>query len=87
MFTHFNVFSLSLLLSQITDIYFLSRCSTLVGIAASQVFRMAVGISNSTGRLRGDAMIMDFDQMHKIIHMSNKYHIPLPEKFMNPKGL
>ena len=36
----------------IRDIYFLSRCSTLVGIAASQVFRMAVGISNATHALK-----------------------------------
>jgi hypothetical protein len=56
-----------------------------VGIAASQVFRMAVGISNATGCLQGGAMIMDFDQMNRIIQMSNRYHIPLPEKFHNGK--
>jgi hypothetical protein len=35
----------------ITDMYFLSQCTTLVGIAASQVFRTAVGISNATGEI------------------------------------
>lgn len=33
----------------IADIYFLSQCSTLIGISASQVFRMAVAMSNVTG--------------------------------------
>jgi hypothetical protein len=33
----------------ISDIYFLSQCNSLVGISASQVFRMAVAISNVTG--------------------------------------
>jgi hypothetical protein len=33
----------------IQDIYYLSQCSTLVGTASSQVFRMAVDMSNASG--------------------------------------
>jgi len=64
----------------ITDIYYLSRCSTLVGIAASQVFRLAVDMSNATGALQY-AAVMDFGQMGKIRHMSAKWALPLPEDF------
>ena len=46
----------------IADIYFLSRCTTLVGTASSQVFRVAVGISNALGLLQS-AIIMDHDQV------------------------
>lgn len=67
----------------ITDIVMLSRCSTLVGIAASQIFRMAVAMSNVTGRLV-HATAMDHNQLPKIRHMSNKYHLPLPEIFELP---
>ena len=67
----------------ITDIYFLSHCSTLVGIAASQIFRMAVGMSDARGLLAYVAA-MDFSQLGKILQMSAKYHLPVPEKFDHP---
>jgi len=65
----------------ITDIYYLARCSTLVGIAASQVFRLAVGMSNATGTLQY-AAIMDYGALGKIRHMSNRWALPLPEDFV-----
>lgn len=64
----------------ITDVFFLSQCSTLVGIAASQVFRMSVDISNATGRLKY-AVAMDYNQLPKIQRMSIKYGLPMPETF------
>jgi hypothetical protein len=64
----------------ITDIYFLSHCSTLVGIAASQIFRMSVGMSDARGILSYVAA-MDYSQLGKILQMSAKYHLPVPEKF------
>lgn len=67
----------------IRDVFFLSRCSTLVGIAASQIFRMAVGISNATGTLVA-ATAMDHAQIPRIAQMSAKYHLPLVEHFATP---
>lgn len=67
----------------ITDIYFLSHCSTLVGIAASQIFRMAVGMSDAKGILAYVAA-MDYSQLGKILQMSAKYHLPVPETFDHP---
>jgi len=67
----------------IRDVYFLSRCSTLVGIAASQIFRMAVGISNATGTLVV-ATAMDHAQIPRVAQMSTKYHLPLVEHFQPP---
>jgi len=64
----------------IADIFFLSQSSTLVGIAASQVFRMAVDMSNSSGILK-HAIIMDYNQLPRIQQLSIKYHVPLPEVF------
>lgn len=64
----------------IADIFFLSQSSTLVGIAASQVFRMAVDMSNSSGILK-HAIIMDYGQLPRIQQLSIKYHVPLPEIF------
>jgi hypothetical protein len=68
----------------IRDITLLTRCSTLVGIAASQVFRMAVGISNATGTLVGGAWAMDHAQLTRVAQMSAKYHLPLLETFQVP---
>ena len=68
----------------IADIYFLSRCTTLVGTASSQVFRVAVGISNALGLLQS-AIIMDFDQMPKIRRWTTSF-LPLPETFIDGKG-
>lgn len=67
----------------IADIHFLAHCSTLVGIAASQVFRMAVGISNATGTLK-HVTAMDYNQLPRIQQMSAKYDLPLPETFAPP---
>lgn len=67
----------------IADIYYLSKCSTLVGIAASQIYRMAVGMSNATGTL-AYAIAMDYSQIPKITEMSRKYHVPFPETFAHP---
>ena len=64
----------------ISDIYFLSQCSTLIGIAASQVFRMAVALSNVTGTL-SFAAALDGDQIRRVQQLSLKYDIPFPETF------
>lgn len=64
----------------IADIFFLSRCSTLIGIAASQIFRMSVGISNATGILKFTS-VMDSDQIPKIKALSIKYGVMFPENF------
>jgi hypothetical protein len=64
----------------LSDIYFLSQCNTLIGISASQVFRMAVALSNVTGTLHF-AAAMDGDQIRRVQQLSNKYDIPFPETF------
>lgn len=64
----------------ISDIHFLSHCSTLVGIAASQIFRMSLAISNATDRLHY-VRIMDGNQIGRIKQMSKKYYVPFPEEF------
>eukprot|EP01036_Dinobryon_divergens_P030316 gene30316-39542_t len=64
----------------ISDIFFLSQCSTLLGIAGSQVFRMSVALSNASDILTY-AVAVDTDQLNKVRHMSMKYHIPFPEEF------
>jgi hypothetical protein len=64
----------------ITDIFLLAHCSTLIGIAASQIFRMAAAMANVTGTLKF-AAAMDFDQISKIQHLSRKYAVPFPESF------
>lgn len=64
----------------ISDIYFLSQCNTLVGIMASQVFRMSVAISNATGNLHF-AAALDGDQLQRILHLSRKYDVPAFETF------
>ena len=61
----------------------LSRCSTLVGIASSQIFRMAVDLSKAVGRLRY-VVAMDHEQLPRMHAMSNKYHLPTPEHFEAP---
>ena len=67
----------------ITDIYFLSKCSTLVGTAASQVFRMAVGISYANSTLT-TAIALDYSQLGRIRKMSMKYQLIVPENFESP---
>ena len=64
----------------ITDIHHLARCSSLVGIAASQIFRLAVGLSNATGYLQY-AAAMDHNHLPKVRAMSAKWALPLPEDF------
>ena len=67
----------------IADIYLLSRCSTLIGIASSQVFRMAADLSRAADRLHY-LVAMDFDQLPRMHSMSRKYHLPTPERFDAP---
>ena len=69
----------------IQDIYLLSRCSTLVGMAASQVFRMAVGLSQATGALNY-AVASDFSELPNIIRMSWWLRLIVPEPFHSPDG-
>lgn len=64
----------------ISDIYFLSQCSTLIGTAASQVFRMAVAMSNATGTLQFAAVI-DSAQIGMVYRMSAQFGVPFPEQF------
>jgi hypothetical protein len=64
----------------ISDIYFLSQCNSLIGISASQVFRMAVALSNVTGTLHF-AAALDGDQIRRVQQLSVKYDIPFPEDF------
>jgi hypothetical protein len=64
----------------ITDVFYLSHCSTLVGILASQVFRLAAGMSNATGVLQ-HAAVMDYSQLGKVKRMSERWSLPLPEDF------
>jgi hypothetical protein len=64
----------------ISDIFLLSQCSTLIGMAASQVFRMAVGMSYARGTLKYVKAI-DYSAINKIRQMSNKYKLPFPETF------
>ena len=64
----------------ISDIYFLSQCNTLIGISASQVFRMAVAMSNVTGTLHF-AAALDGDQINRVKQLSVKYDVPFPEQF------
>lgn len=67
----------------VTDIYFLSHCTTLVGTAASQVFRMAVDMSYANGTLNC-AIALDYNQLPKIRRMSAKYELIVPEHFEAP---
>lgn len=69
----------------IQDIHFLSKCSTLVGMAASQIFRMAVGMSQATGVLRY-AVAADFPALPNIIRMSWWLRLIVPEPFHSPDG-
>lgn len=70
------------ILEIISDIFFLSQCTSLLGIAGSQVYRMAVALSNATGTLNY-AVIVGTDQVAKVRGMSAKYHVPFPENFHN----
>lgn len=65
----------------IADIYFLAHCTTLVGTASSQVFRVAVGVSTALGLLQS-AVAVDFDQLPKIRRWSTSF-LPLPEAFID----
>jgi len=67
----------------VRDIYLLSRCSHLVGIAASQVFRMAVGISNATSTLVM-ATAVDQKEIPRVTHLSAVHGLPFVEAFAVP---
>jgi hypothetical protein len=64
----------------VSDIFFLSQCSTLLGTASSQVFRIAVALSNVTGTLH-EARISDKHQVERVKQLSRKYAVPFPENF------
>ena len=68
----------------LADVYFLAQCTTLVGTAASQVFRLAVGMSTALGLLRS-AIITDFDQLPKIRRWTESF-LPLPEPFVDGRA-
>lgn len=71
----------------LTDIFMLARCSSLIGICASQVFRMAVAMANASHTLRFVAAL-DTDQIPKVKHLSRKYSVPFPEDFTtSPQAL
>jgi hypothetical protein len=65
----------------ILDIFLLSQCSTLIGMAASQVYRMAVALSFAKGILR-QAKALDYNSLRAIYKMSRKYNLPCPEPFV-----
>lgn len=67
----------------IQDIFFLSRCSTLVGIAASQIYRMSVSLANVTGILKYSVAI-DYDQIPRIRAMSKMYGVIYVDNFEMP---
>lgn len=69
----------------IQDIYLLSKCSTLVGMAASQIFRMSVGLSQASGILNY-AIASDFSELSNIIRMSWWLRLIVPEPFHSPDG-
>ena len=62
----------------VTDIFYLSHCSTLVGTASSQVYRMAVDMANASGILEY-AVAIDHSSLPKIRGMSAKWGLPVPE--------
>lgn len=67
-------------LEVISDIYFLSHCHVLVGMASSQVFRMAVAMSNASGLLM-QARAVDIVEVPKVREMSIRYKVPYYETF------
>lgn len=71
-------------LEVISDVFFLSKCSTLIGSASSQVFRMSVALSNASGILKYAAAV-DHDQIHHIHALSRKYDTIFAENFEVPK--
>eukprot|EP01039_Chlorochromonas_danica_P004648 gene4648-5090_t len=66
----------------IMDIFMLSRSSTLIGLCASQVFRMAVAMANASHALHYVA-IADADQVGRVQQLSRKYYVPFPEDFLH----
>lgn len=73
-------FGFNATLEIITDIYFLAHSSTLLGMAASQVFRTAVALSNVTNTLH-HAKATDMNQIARIKMLSLKYDVPFVENF------
>lgn len=62
----------------IRDVYYFSQCSTLIGSASSQVFRMAVALANVTGTLQYAAAV-DKEQVAEVKKLSDHYGVPFPE--------
>lgn len=77
--SHFE-FGYNATMEIISDIYFLSHSSTLVGMAASQVFRMSVALSNVSSTLH-HAKATDMNQVERTKMLSRKYHVPFVEIF------
>ena len=67
----------------ISDVFYLSQCSTLVGTASSQIFRMSADMSNASGILR-EAIIMDFKDLTKIVLDSSYWNLPVSVMFIEP---
>jgi hypothetical protein len=72
-------------LEVISDIYFLSKCSSLVGMASSQVYRMAVGNSLAEGNLHY-TIATDFASLGDIVRLSWWMRLIVPEPFHSPDG-
>lgn len=62
------------------DVYYLSRCSTIIGTASSQVYRMAVAVANATATLQ-DAIILDGDELDHVRAGVEAMYFPFPEEF------
>lgn len=62
------------------DMYYLSRCSTIIGTASSQVYRMAVALANATATL-SDAIVLDGDELEHVRAGVEAMYFPFPEEF------
>lgn len=65
------------------DLHQLSKCQVLIGSASSQVFRIAVALSNTSRHLIFAKVIDSSSDLERVVFMSQKYHIPFPEHFDN----
>ena len=83
-YLHFCCNIIKVVLYLLRKIYYLRMMYT-IGTAASQVFRMAVGMSVATGTLTY-AVAVDFQDLTRIIKMSWMYRLIVPEPFHSPDG-
>ncbi len=63
----------------IRDVYYLSQCTTLIGAASSQVFRMAVALANVTGVLHTARSLETREMVKEVQRLSDQYGVPFPE--------